>query len=171
MEQLGLDPNLLIAQIVNFLLFFYLYRKFIAKPLLEAVDKERREEEKRQKFLERAEKEEEEIAKKRADAENQIKKEATDFLDKTRQEAELVRQEILTEARQEADEVKKKGRTLLVQEKEELYAQLKQKLITLSISIVERGLKAYLTEDARKKITRNILRSSPHLKVESKNEN
>lgn len=44
MEALGLDAKLLIAQIVNFVIFYFIFQKFVAKPLLEYIKKQKVEE-------------------------------------------------------------------------------------------------------------------------------
>jgi len=40
MEGLGVDVKLLIAQVINFLLFFYIFKKYLAKPFQKYLDEE-----------------------------------------------------------------------------------------------------------------------------------
>jgi len=51
MESLGVDVKLLIAQIVNFLLFFLIFKKFIAKPFSQFLVTEKQKEQERERIL------------------------------------------------------------------------------------------------------------------------
>jgi F0F1-type ATP synthase membrane subunit b/b' len=41
MENLGIDGKLLSAQLINFILFFIIYKKYIAKPFMAFLKKEK----------------------------------------------------------------------------------------------------------------------------------
>ena len=45
MENLGINVKLIIAQIINFALFFLIYKKFIAKPFVNFINGEKKKEE------------------------------------------------------------------------------------------------------------------------------
>ena len=44
MENLGIDLKLMIAQSINFLLFFFIVKKFIAKPFTNFLEEEKNKE-------------------------------------------------------------------------------------------------------------------------------
>lgn len=171
MKELGLDLKIFIAQIINFGLFFYIYRKFVAKPFLMFIRKEKNEEEARTKLLEDLKKKEDTFSKKQATFEEDLRKKSTQVLEETRIESEKLKQEILKSAREEADEIKKRGKEAVEEEKEALYSYLRKRLITLSVSVVEEGLKDYLDNEKRREITKYIVKNIAHFKALSKNEN
>ena len=45
MENLGIDVKLLIAQVVNFALFLFIFHRFISKPFLRFLDSEKKKDE------------------------------------------------------------------------------------------------------------------------------
>jgi len=51
MEALGIDIKLIIAQVVNFFLFLILFKKFMAKPFYNYLDKLQRNNEDKEKIL------------------------------------------------------------------------------------------------------------------------
>ena len=59
MENLGIDGKLLLAQMINFVLFFFLVKKFIVKPFTTFLNQERTNEEEKNKLLEKLKKSEE----------------------------------------------------------------------------------------------------------------
>src|SRR3989344_4575625 len=56
MEGLGIDLKLLIAQIINFGLFFYVFKRFLAKPFVSFIDEEKQKEAERETSLQKAKK-------------------------------------------------------------------------------------------------------------------
>ena len=50
MDKLGIDVKLLIAQLVNFGLFFFIFQKFIAKPFLGLIKSEEKKEKAKHAF-------------------------------------------------------------------------------------------------------------------------
>ena len=59
MENLGIDGKLLLAQIINFVLFFILVKQFVVKPFTNFLNQERKNEEDKDKLLEKLKKSEE----------------------------------------------------------------------------------------------------------------
>lgn len=171
MEQLGLDVKLFIAQIINFGLFFYLYKKFIAQPLLQFIKKEKQEEKEKLEFLESIKKKEEKLTKTQLEFEQKMKNKTAEIVEIARQDGKKIRDEIINEAKKEAEEIKIRGRKLIEEERESMHSELKHRLIKLSISIINEGLKGYLSEKTKKEITQYILKNTPHVKVNVNNEN
>src|SRR3990167_6759146 len=140
MEGLGIDLKLLIAQIINFGLFFYVFKRFLAKPFVSFIDEEKQKEAERETSLQKAKKLEDELLKKKQQAQEK--------------------------ARKEAQEIKKKAQKQIELEKETIYADAKEKVAKLSLFIVQNTLREVLSDDLRKKITERILKnSSKHIKL------
>lgn len=171
MEQLGLDIKLFIAQIINFGLFYYLYKKLIARHLLRFIKKEKEEEKEKQGFLESIKKKEEELTKNQLEFEKKMEEKTAKVLEEANQGANKIKDEIIGEAKKEAEEIKIRGRKLIEEERETMHNQLKNRLITLSLSIVSQGLKGYLSDKTKKEITQYILKHSPRVKINTNNEN
>jgi F-type H+-transporting ATPase subunit b len=161
MENLGIDTKLIIAQLVNFGIFFFIFQKFISKPFFAYLKKQKEEEETRAEFTTEIEK-----RKSKLDAEDaKLEKERKKALDKAlldaKQDAEEVKQEIIETARKEAAEIVAKGHVQIAEEKKELYKDLRQQIASVSMIVVEKALREYLTDDAQKKVTQNIVKHIP----------
>lgn len=127
LHKLGIDWRLLIAQLVNFLVLFFLLKKFLYAPVLDLLEKRRariadgmrdadaakerligieherkqvlvRAEAERQRMLEAAAMDVEELRRQRLQA---VGAEAEGVLTRAREEAERVRMELLAEVRRE----------------------------------------------------------------------
>lgn len=161
MENLGIDTKLIVAQLVNFAIFFFVFQKFISKPFIAYLKKQKQEEELRTEFATEIEKRKEKL-----DAEDaKLEKKRKEALDKAivqaKQDAEEVRKEIIAEAKKEAATIVEKGQAQIVEEKKELYKDIRRQITSVSMIVVEKALQEYLTTDAQKKITQNIVKHIP----------
>ena len=157
MENLGLDLKLLIAQLVNFLIFFFVFYRFMAKPFIQFLTKEQKREEEKQTMLNSLKKREEEFDAKEKKLRQEMKKEMDQVIKQARQDAESVRQEIMEQTKKEADQYISRTRKQLDEERNELYRDVKRRTADLSILLVNKALSNYLNDDAKKKVTEYIL--------------
>lgn len=160
MEGLGIDLKLLIAQIINFGLFFYVFKRFLAKPFVHYIDEEKQKELEREKSFQKAKKLEEEALKKEQEALTKVRKEAQEIIKEAKQIAEKLKEEVLAQAQEEVREIKKKAQKQVELEKEAVYADAKEKITKLSFFIVQNALREVLSDDLKKKITERILKNS-----------
>lgn len=161
MESLGIDLKLLIAQVINFGLFLFIFQRFISKPFLKFLDSEKKKDEEIKKTHEKALKQKEELAKKEEELQQTLKREREKVIEKAKKDAEAIRQQILNEARDEGEKIKQKTLKQIQIEKENIYKQAKEKINELSFYLINTALKDALTEEMRKKITGQILKNSP----------
>jgi F-type H+-transporting ATPase subunit b len=159
MENLGIDGKLLLAQLINFAIFFFLVKKYIAKPFLKFLQQERDNEKEKEELLDKLKKGDLELQTKEVKLKETARKEQAAILEKARQDAVKLRQEIVSEAKKEAENIKEKARRELQEEKEKLHQDVKNKVADLSILLTEKTLSTYLEEESRKKITKNILKN------------
>lgn len=165
MENLGIDPKLIIAQVINFALFLFLFKKFLAKPFAKFLVDEKNKDLEKEKSLQKIKKMEEEAGKKEQVAKEKIKKEEALVLAEAKKQAMKVKEDILAQATEEAEEIKKKAKKQTEIEKEELFAQVKDKVTKLSFVIINEALKDALPTETKKKITEQILKNSAKQKV------
>lgn len=161
MENLGIDIKLLIAQLVNFGIFFFIFQKFISKPFFAYLNKQKKEEETRAEFAEEIEKRKAKLDAEDAKLEKERKTKLEKALQQAKADAEEVKHEIIETAKKEAAAIIEKGHVQLAEEKKELYKDLRQQIASVSMIVVEKALREYLTDDAQKKITQNIVKHIP----------
>lgn len=159
MENLGIDSKLLLAQLINFVLFFYLFRKYIAGPFTKFFNQEKSKEKEKEQILIEVQKKEEQAIKREEEAKKKQKVQYDLLITKAKEDAKLVREEIVANARKEADQIITKSRKQLEEEKLSLYADAKKKIADVSIFLVNNALKEYLDEQTKKKITSIILKN------------
>src|SRR3989338_3337174 len=142
MEQLGIDLRQIAAQLINFVLFFLIFKKFIATPFLHFLNEGRKKEKEAEDILAKLKSDEENLSQKQAKMKEEMKKEM---------------ERVLTEAKKEAEGIKDRAKKQLEEEREKLNQAAKERMIDLSVAIVDKAFKDYLDEDTKKRITRYIL--------------
>jgi F0F1-type ATP synthase membrane subunit b/b' len=160
MENLGIDIKLLIAQLTNFVLFYLIFKKFIANPFTAFLKDEKQKEQMKEKLDEKIK----ELGAKEKETERTMREKLEDerkkLLKEAREEAEKLKKETLKKAQEEAERIKAKALDELERDKKISASRLKKEAVDLSISLVETGLKNYLSPNIRKEITELILKNS-----------
>lgn len=158
MESLGLDAKLLLAQIVNFAVLYFLLTKFLYKPVTKLLD-ERREKivtgisdsEKAAKELEKAELASEKIKEKAYKEANEILTSAKDQANK--EAAEIIKKTSLF-AQQSMDEVQKEKLIY----KEKVHYEIKKEVSDVIILALDKIVGSKMTSSEKEKITAKVLK-------------
>ncbi len=159
MENLGIDGKLLLAQMVNFVLFFILVKKFVVKPFTTFLNQERSRDEEKNKLLEKIKRSEEASLEAEKKMKEKMKKELEVLFIQSKKEAQTLRADLIKQAEDDAQEIRDKNKKLLEEEKSTLYREVKDKIIRTSLMIVEKALKESLDESSRKQVTNFIVKN------------
>ena len=157
MENIGVDLKLLIAQLINFGLFIFLYTKFIADPFAQVIKEEKRKDVERKKLAEETEKQKSLLAQEEKSARDEIRRKTDESLKAVHQAAEEERMELLKKAQEDADALTKRAGRQLEEERVKMEHQYKETIAKMSVMTVEHALKEVLTEDMQKQINARIL--------------
>lgn len=157
MENLGIDTKLLIAQLVNFVIFFIIFKKFLAAPFMKFINKERAAEEESRKAHEEAGKMKEKFAEEEKSFRAKMKKSVDAEIERAKKEGESMREEIVAKARQEAEQIVASSKEQIHEERRSLEKEMKVKAGELSVLMINHALKEYLTDDAQKRLTEHII--------------
>lgn len=157
MENLGIDPKLLIAQLINFGLFFFIYKKFIAGPFVSVMKEEKKKDAERKKMIEEVAKQKETLVLAEKTAKDEIHKKTEESLKAVRHAAELEKASLIKKAHEESAEIVKRAGKQLEDEKVQMEKQYKETLAKMSVMTVEHALKDFLTEDMQKQINAKVL--------------
>ncbi len=159
MEGLNIDWKILIGQLINFAILFFVLKSFVYTPFLELMRKRREQIEDGINKSKEAEENLNKIreVKERADKENEEKKKEI-ILDAEKQGKEKIseaillaekeRESLLLKAQKEAEEIKEK-------EKE----KMERIVIDNSFALAEKVLKENIDQEKNKKVTEEFLRS------------
>ena len=159
MENLGIDGKLLLAQIINFILFFILVKKFVVRPFSAFLNQERKNEEEKIKLLDKLKKSEEAGIEAEKKMKEKMRKEFDVLFIQAKKEAQVLRSDLIKQAESDAQEIRDKNKKLLEEEKNLLYREVKDKIVKTSLMIVENTLKESLDESVRKKVTGMIIKN------------
>lgn len=164
MENLGIDGKLLLAQLLNFALFFVLFAKFISKPFLKFLQQEKQTEKDKEALMGKLKKGEEELVLKEKQLRTADKKAAVEMVEKAKEDGLRVREQILSEAKKDAEILKEKAMKEVEEERTKLHQDVKNKVADLSVLLVEETLQQNLDENSKKRITQSLLKNLPVIK-------
>ncbi len=159
MENLGIDFKLLIAQAFNFALFFWIYKKYISKPFMSFLKQEKEKEKEKADLAKSLDEQKQALDKEEKQLKEKMRKETVMVINQAKKEAEKVRAEIIAQAKKEADDFKKRSKKQMDEERNIMDKEIREKISSFSVMIVEKALKESLTDEARKDITQYILKN------------
>lgn len=163
MESLGIDIKLLIAQIINFGLFFYIFKKYLAKPFTSFMSDETKREKEKDRMIEDLKKKEEELTFSQSKAKSQMKKELDVALKKVKEDVSKLKANLIIEAKKESQAIIDKGKKQIEVERKEMEREMKKKIVQLTGLVLERSFSSYLSNDMQKEVNKNVLKNLPKL--------
>lgn len=157
LDHFGFEPGLFVAQIINFLVLAFLFKKFLYKPVLKTL---RDREEKIRRGIEdaeRAAKSLEEAINEKDQIIRQTSREAEKILTDTKTTAETMRNKILTEAKEEAEKIILQARLSARAEIAEMEKQAKSVSLDIAGRVLETVIQGLFTNDEKKKIMKRSI--------------
>jgi len=153
----GVNWKLMLAQIVNFAIVFFVLWRFAIKPLLKTMAERNQEITKglddAKLAADRLEAVEKDVKAKLQEA----KKESMVILEKANSQAELNRQESLTKAKLEVELVVSKAKQHIEQEKEKMFVEAKQEFANLLQTSLTKVLSKGISQEIDKKYIHQTL--------------
>ena len=164
MEELGINWQLLIAFVVNFLLLFILLSVFAYKPVLKMLDE-------RQAKIKESLDQAEEVKQQTAEAEEKIKaqldsarKEGQKIVAQSEQIAERLKTEAIDEARHEAESLIAKAQTEIQRQRDKDLDELRKQFADIAILAAEKVINETLDKEKHRKVISDVLDESNTLK-------
>lgn len=152
LQNFGFDIRLFVAQIINFLILVFIFKKFLYKPLLKMMqDRETKirkgltDAEAAEKALANAEAKQDEIIKKAG-------KEAERIIDTAKKTSEEIREETVTKSRAEAQKIIAEAQSQGKMELEKVRREAEGIALNISRSILEKALDDMFTATEKKTI-------------------
>jgi F-type H+-transporting ATPase subunit b len=159
LRPLGIDPALLIAYLINFVVLLFLLRLFLYRPILN-MREERRQ--KIQESLDQADKVRQEAEIQRADFQRELEnahKTSQDATARVVQETEKMREAILAQARQEAEQIREQARQQIELERQQAAADLQRQVVDLAVDLTRKviGQTVAVNEQAQRQLINQFL--------------
>ncbi|MFA6991761.1 MAG: F0F1 ATP synthase subunit B [Candidatus Gracilibacteria bacterium] len=155
-DKLGIDLKLLLAQIVNFLVLFFLLKWLLYRPILNLLDKRKKMIE---KSVEDAKKIEEQVVK-LADEKKKVLMKASDeamaILEKAKKEGEEERKRALEKAKKEISGLADRYRAELAGQKAAILGELKEEIAELIITASSKIMRKEFTKEDQHRLEKTI---------------
>jgi F-type H+-transporting ATPase subunit b len=156
-KELGLDPGLLISQIVNFGLLAVLLYVLLHKPILSMLQERAKRIKKGVEDAERAGKLAADAETRHAEELERARTEAREVIERATLNAQQERQEILAQARQEAHELILRAQQQAQRQSQEEELTRRQQMIDLAIAAASRLLEENLDEQKQHQLIQEFL--------------
>ncbi len=157
MEALGISPNLLITQIVNFIILLVLLRLLLYKPILNMLNSRKQ---KIQESLEYAERVKAQAAEQQKEFDRKLeeaRREAQAASQVAQQVGEKEREAILAQAREEARKMVEQAKGQIEYERKQMMADLHDEVVRLSLLAAQKVINQSLDERAHRQLVNDFL--------------
>ncbi|MDO8682127.1 MAG: F0F1 ATP synthase subunit B [Armatimonadota bacterium] len=158
-EQLGIDPKLIVVNIVSFVILLAILKKFLYGPVTQLIAS--RAEDIRSAYS-AAEDEKAKMEELRADYERRladIESEARQRIQESVKEAQGIREQLLTEARANADKIMTRAEEELIREREKAVVELRREVVDLTINAASKLVEKSLDDPGHRRLVDEFIES------------
>lgn len=145
MDKLGIEPTLLVAQIVNFLIILVLLNKLLYKPILAMLEKRKKEIADGVKMAEDMKLQEERMQEKHEKVLLKAREEALSIIEDAKKQAKEVEKELVSKAHEESLVIIDRARDEAKEVARLSQATLSKQAVDLSVLIAKRLLDSIMT--------------------------
>lgn len=159
LNQFGVQPILLAAQIVNFLILLFILKKFLYKPVLKVLEERKKRIEGSLKNAEEIERRLIEIASKEAEAILRSAREGEKII----KQAQAAGSQVIEDSNKIAGQIIEKAtiqaKELIIQEKESFEHSIRENIADLIFMVVQKVTGKVLTKPDKKRIAEESIKS------------
>lgn len=152
MDKLGINPTLILFQVINFFVLMFILKKFLYKPILSMFDKRKENVEKTEALRQELDKEKNALGDEKAKLLSEAKEEANTLLTDVHKQTEEIRRRAEDDARKQAEHIIERAE----EQTSALEAQLRQELTEdakkTALSVAEKVLRDTITDQQRAQI-------------------
>lgn len=157
MEQLGIEPQLLLAQIVNFLIIFFVLSKLLYKPIMGMIEKRKKEIAEGLALTDKMKLAEEKWKEKEEKLLSEARREARNIVELGEKEGDEAKKEIVAAARKEAEEIVLKGKADVESLRDNMQKDVRTAAVELATAMTKRLVSGALTTaDQHKLIAKQL---------------
>lgn len=152
MEKLGINPTLILFQVINFFVLMFLLKKFLYKPILSMFDKRKENIEKAEELRLELDKEKNALGEEKAKLVSEAKEEAGALLADVHSQTETIKRKAEEEARKQADQILVRAEEESAAREVQLRQVLAEEAKQTAISVAEKVLQDTITDQQRTQI-------------------
>ena len=155
----GVNPILLAAQIVNFLVVLFVLQKFLYKPLLKVLDERKQKIEEGLSNAEKIQKELEDTEVKRQQIMDEAIEEGKRVISEATQQGAVLMQESQAKAREEMEAMMNQGMQMIAGEKEKMKSEIKGEVAAMITMSMEKVLGKALDSKMQQKLVEDAVKT------------
>lgn len=156
--QFGLNGQIFLAQLVNFLLVLVILWRFAYRPIVKILDERQEKIEKSVKNAEQIESRVIQIEKERETILTEARKEAQATAQKAHEQGEMRREEIVAAAKREVERVIAKGKEQLITEKENMMKEVRKDIADIAVKAATRIIEDCVDEKKSQSLAEETIR-------------
>lgn len=158
MEQLGIEPKLLLAQIINFSIIIFVLTKLLYTPILSMLEKRKKEIEQGLALTQKMKDEEEKLIQRREKQLTETRRQAQQIIEEAKKHGSEREREIITQAHQEAAEIITKGKHEAQRLLETAGKNIQKEAIELAVAMTKRLVRSVLSPADQHKLIQKHLK-------------
>ena len=155
----GVNPILLAAQIVNFLVVLFVLQKFLYKPVLKILDERKRRIEESLENAEKIQKELEETEVKRQQIIDEAIEEGKRVIAEATQQGAVLMQESQAKTREDMEAMMEQGMQMIAGEKEKMKIEVKAEVASMIQMSLEKVLGSALDSKSQQKLVEDAVKT------------
>jgi len=144
MEKLGIEPTLLAAQVVNFLIIIVVLQKLLYKPILTMIEKRKKEIAEGVEFTAKMRQEEEKIKEKQDKALAKAREDALVIIEDAKKQAKETEKELVADAHVQAEAILARAKAEAEETKKEAHLAISREAVDLAVVMAKRLLSSVL---------------------------
>ena len=157
-EEFGINPYLLLAQVVNFTILLFLLKKILYKPILKVLEERKVKIVRSLKEAEDIEKRLVETAKEQEKILEKARSEAANLISEVKKESKELSEKMLADTRATVDEAMKRGEERLELEKQKMMSEVKKDLAGLVIAATAKVTQKTMDEPSNRRLVEEVVR-------------
>ena len=158
LKTFGVQPVLLLAQIVNFIILLLLLKKFAYKPIMKVLDERKYKIETSMRQAEEVEKKLAETEKKQTEIIGNAERESTKIIEEANSAAKKLQEDTLVGTNKKVEETLLKNQEVIKLEREKMVSEVKDDMITLVAEVTKKILGKTLSSKDREELVKKSLK-------------
>ena len=156
-KDFGVEPLLLTAQIVNFVILLYLLKRFLYKPVLKVLEERKQKIEQSLRQAEEIQTTFESITKQKELILQEAKRESSKIIVDAKDEAKTLIEQMLSQTKDSIEDTMKRTQSALELERQKIVAEAKREIIDLVALATEKVVNKSLTANEKNLLVKEAL--------------
>lgn len=161
---LGIEPSILLAQVINFIILFALLYFVAYKPILRMLDERSRRVKESIDQTEHINKQAELAEKETAKRVQEASKEGQKMIQRAEQAGEEIRQKTQQDAEKQSEKILERAQVEIERKRDEAVSELRQQFVSLTIMTAGKVIDKTLDKEAHRELIEKALEESSDLK-------